>query len=512
MKILPYIIGLCCAVLAATGLTACLGSGSEAETIITNYNNAIVTSFSLENNTEVCANLSGYKFTIDNYGLSDPEIHSLYPEDGIIFNADSLPKGSIVDSVKVDMKYSSPDSVYFKLYDPWGKLGQYADYSKDSALFIASYPDCRLTVVSQGGAKKTYHIKVNVHRVKGDTIEWHNMSEELWDKTAMTDQRTDTLGGRYYWYTEQDGRSAKVRTTLVNGDLNQWEPAADVEVTDGDILDLGTLYSWHGALYAIGKTSQRLLMTTDGTHWHPADTDLRFAAVLGNQIKTKDVWGKWNKDSLNAIVTVDGTLRFATSADAATWTIAQEIPSGFPVKGFSRPICTEARTNYGNLSSRLYVTGGLTQTGELVAGTWSCDGWNAERQGVNWEWFEQNEMPAMQGATVLEYTLNPTHPKSLWLLQPGLTAEGTSPSNNLFGQLHTTLYYSEDHGVSWHRLSRHYTQYADNTPIGLLSCNSGFCNEEGYEMRFFGGRMDDGTWKTAVWGGQLNSLTFAPVK
>lgn len=508
MRITRYITGLCCAAAMAVSMSSCLGSDKDAETVVTNYFNAIVTQFSLETNADVCSNLSSYKFTIDNYGLSDPELHAKFPDDGIIFNPDSLPAGTIADSVKVDLTYAKPDSVYFKLYDPWGTLGQYSNFANDSALYFASYPDCRLTLVSAGGVRKTYHVKINVHKVKGDTIAWHNYTEELWTGMNLTDQRTDTLNQRYHWYIEQDGLRNKVSTTPTNGDLKTWQPMSDVEVEGGDLLDLQTLYNWHNKLYAIGKVNKQLLCSEDGTHWTAVAKEHRFESVLGNQYKTKDVFGNWNSDTLNAIIREDGALRFATSADAEHWNLRQEVPQNFPVRGFSRPIYTEARSNYGNLTSRMYITGGVTQDGKLVAGTWSCDGWNDDDQGVNWEWFEQNEMPAMQGATVIEYTLDVSKPKSLWLLQPGITEAGTVPTNTFFGKLHTILYYSEDHGVSWHRLSRHFTQYADNTPIGQVSCNSGFCSEQGYQLRYFGGINADGTFKTSVWGGQLNKLTF----
>ena len=83
---------------------------------MTDYYNCIVTSFSLEDNTNVCSGLSKYSFTIDNYGLSDDSIHALYPNDGIIFNPDSLPAGSVADSIKLTLSYTSPYSVYFYQY------------------------------------------------------------------------------------------------------------------------------------------------------------------------------------------------------------------------------------------------------------------------------------------------------------------------------------------------------------------------------------------------------------
>ena len=127
MKLFQHISGLFCCALVALGLSSCLDS-NDSETVVTNYYNCIVTSFSLVDNSNVCAGLSGYSFTIDNYGLSDDSIHALYPDDGIIFNPDSLPYGTIADSIKISVSFSSPDSAYLKLYGADGRLLQTIAY------------------------------------------------------------------------------------------------------------------------------------------------------------------------------------------------------------------------------------------------------------------------------------------------------------------------------------------------------------------------------------------------
>lgn len=507
MKLFQYISGLACALVLATSLASCLDS-NESETVVTNYFNAIVTKFSLEDNANVCSGLSSYSFTIDNYGLSDDSIHNRFPNDGIIFNPDSLPVGAIADSIKVSLSFSAPDSVYFNLYDTNGVLGQHSIFSKDSALYFASYPDCRLTLVSRGGNKKTYHIKVNVHKVNGDSIMWHDYTPELWADMDITDQRTDTLTNAYCWFVEENGQRNKLSKSPMGATPINWQPMADVVIPEGDLLDLATLYNWHDALYAVGKNSGRLLRSTDGYNWEVSAPEHIFQTILGNQYRTQDVYGNWNSDSLNAIVRIDDRYHFAVSANATDWEVRQPIPAEFPITGFSRPIWTPARNNYGNLTSRLYLIGGVTAQGTLTSSTWSCDGWSDLQRGPNWAEFPQDELVPMQGASVLEYAIDSDRPKAFWILQPGITATGQVPTNKLFGKLYTTLYYSEDNGVSWHRLSRYYTQYADNTPIGQVSCSSAFYNHRTFQMYFFGGRNADSTFKTSVWGGALNSLTF----
>lgn len=504
-------------------LTSCLGD-NDAEYVVTNYWNAVVTSFSLESNASVAPNLSSYKFTIDNYGQSDPSLHEMFPNDGIIFNPDSLPFGTIADSVKVKMSYSQPDSVYFALYSLDGRLGQWADYAKDSALYFASYSDCRLHVVSRGGVGKTYHIKINVHRVDGDSIKWNHYTGDIWAGINVTDQRADSIGDQLFWLAEADGKNL-VCTARLSENARVWSPARDVNVAGGELLDLGTLYSWHGQLLAVGKDSKALMASADGENWTVANAEYQFQNIVGNQIKTQDVYKHWNSDTLSVIVNVEGAYRFAVSANGVDWRLDREIPQNFPIRGFSRPVSVAARSSQGNLTSRLYLVGGVDAAGNLTSSTWSCDGYNENLGGRNWAEFPQNEMPAMQGATVLPYTLDQDKPGTFWILQPGLLSDGSVPVNTLYSKLYTTLYYSEDSGVSWHRLSRYYTRYADNSLIGPVSAHSGIINPLNYEMYFFGGSRpeseqfaseDDqftpGEQITSMWGGLLPKLTFKKVR
>ena len=164
MKLINSIKILALSAVVSLLLTSCLGD-KESESVVTGFYNNIVTAFSLSNNDDVAAGLSKYSFTIDNYGLSDAAIHAKFPNDDIIFNADSLPYGTIADSIKVTMSFSAPDSAYFTLYSLDGVLRQYCDVAKDSAIYFASYPDARLHISARGN-HKVYHVKINVHKVE----------------------------------------------------------------------------------------------------------------------------------------------------------------------------------------------------------------------------------------------------------------------------------------------------------------------------------------------------------
>lgn len=510
MKLISTIKFLFLAATTSLLLASCLGD-KESEKVVTNYYNSIVTAFSLSDDADIASNLSKYEFTIDNYGTSDAAIHAKFPNDGIIFNADSLPYGTIADSVKVTMSFSSPDSAYFCLYTPDGKLGQYSNVSKDSALYFASYPDARLHISSRG-IRKVYHVKINVHKIAADTIKWKSVVDDPWLNATLTDQRTDTIGSTVYWFAECGGHELLTLANM-NASLKEWIEPCAVKVEGDELLDLQTLYSWHQSLYATGKTTGTLYSSTDGFNWQAANSNYQFTAILGNQLATKDVYGNWNKDSLNAIVHYEDAYHFAVSADGKEWRIDKAIPRNFPVRGFTRPISVAARAYNGNLTSRLYIFGGMTADGRsLSSSVWSCDGYSETEQGCNWAEFPHGNLPAMQGASIIEYTLDSDHPKTFWILFPGFIADGTIPHETHYGRRYASLYYSEDNGVSWHNLFAKYPKMADISDFSDRVASTALCNQKDFQIYLFGGKKEDGTFSAQLLSGQLPSLTFTKVR
>lgn len=510
MKLISTIKFLVLAATMSLLLTSCFDN-DETESVVTNYFNAIVTKFSLTDDADIASNLSKYEFTIDNYGLSDAAIHAKYPNDGIIFNADSLPYGTIADSVKVTLSYSSPDSAYFCLYSADGKLGQFSDASKDSALYFASYPDARLNISARGN-RKVYHVKINVHKVAADTIKWKSVVDDPWLNAPLSDQRTDLIGTTAYWFAECGTHDLVTLADMESG-LRKWSEPANVQVEGGELLELQTLYSWHEALYASGKTSGTLYSSTDGFNWQPANSDYQFTAILGNQLATQDVYGNWNKDSLNAIVHYEDAYHFAVSADGKEWRIDKVIPRNFPVRGFTHPISVAARAYNGNLTSRLYIFGGMTADGRsLSSSTWSCDGYNETEQGCNWAEFPHGNVPAMQGGSIIEYALDSDHPKTFWILFPGFIADGTVPQETHYGRRYASLYYSEDNGVSWHNLYAKYPKMADNSSFSDRVASTALCNQKNFTIYLFGGKQEDGSLCPELLSGQLPSLVFTKVR
>lgn len=488
-------------------LSSCLSGKDESETVFTDLGNALVTNFSLKDNSNVAKSLSSYKFTIDHYGTSDPGIHALSPNDGIIFNADSLPYGSIPDSVKVSISYSAPQKVEFYLYDKNGTLKQFSNYANDSALWFASNPDARLKIVSQDGTTtKTYRIKVNVHRVVTDTIVWKNLNETLWQGVDVKMQRTDTLNGMLKWYVqEQGGRIQMIEKPLIGND--EWSLPVAVEALDGESVDLETLYGNNGALFAVNRKDNTIWWSQDGLNWSERSNACKFVNILGalpavSGANIDEYY--WRPETLVALVDVEGGYRIRYSEDKGkTWIVRgsdKVVDADFPVSGFARPISTQAKASMGNVASRITLVGGRDRNGKLLNTVWCCDGtaWaNIANTGTS--------VPAMAGASIMRYTLDSDYPHTFWILWPG-EMEGGKVSND--------LYCSEDNGLSWHKMKTWYGRkaYGDTQKLEPVACNSAFYDPKSYQMYLFGGKREDGTWSTTIFGGVYSNLDFQKLR
>lgn len=494
-----------CLLLMGT-LTACFDD-KESEYIVTNQDNAIVTSFTFDNNSHVCPNLARYGFTIDNLGQHDPELlaslKSLWNKDeyslepGFIFNPDSLPSGTIADSIKVNLSYSSPKEVKFYQYDEKLQLQNCTNFADTQTVSFDDYAITRLEITARDGVtNKSYFVKVNIHQVFGDTLQWHLFADNLFDASAVTAQHVDTLGSTLYWYT-QTAAATEVRTAQLDGDIRDWSPA--VSINSPATLNLPTLYAWDKTLYGVASDGS-LLSTTDGLTWTAASTDYEFVNLLGLHTKGGYTDKKYD-EHLCAIVRVGSDLHFAQSLDGQSWQLdpmlfndqmTSLLPAGFPVQGYSHPLPVAAQPKKGNVTSRIYIVGGITADGQLTSSTWASD-------GTTWVEFPQNQLPAMQGASIVRYTTDKDHPETLWILQPGIMSDG---------EVSNRLWFSENSGITWKPLSREYSYLADTTPLEAMGGVSAFHSRKNWNIYFFGGIDANGLQRSTISGGCYRKLTF----
>lgn len=483
--------------------TACIDD-NKSETVITDFNNALITNVSLSSNSKVCYNLNSYAFTIDHLGNSDRalidstrslwQVNEYSLEPGILFNPDSLPVGSIADSIKVSLSYSSPYKVEFFQYDKDLVLQKKTNFADTQIIWFDDYAVTRIQVTaSNGSTNKSYFMKINVHTCSTDTIMWKYLCKELFDMNQVIDQRVDTLGTDLYWYTSLADGTQEVRTADLTGDVSQWSEAQSV--TAPAQVELGSLVNLKGNLYAVGA-DHSLLSSNDGIAWQVASTDFAFVNLLGIQPKSKK-----NDEHFCAIAKQGDDYHFVRSDDGNAWTLdtliinddsTSLVPEGFPLYDYTRPISVEADFNSSSTTSRIYISGGMKADSTLTASTWSSD-------GSTWVEFNQRILPPMKRATIIRYTLDIDNPDSFWIMQTGEMKNG---------YVSDTLYFSQNSGVTWKKLPREYYRLGDTYRIDPFGCSSGFYNPKDYRIFFIGGKNNNGEQESNIITGQLFNLAM----
>lgn len=499
-QISSFVIGT----LAIAGMLSSCWDNNESETVVTNYNNALVTKVSMNNNNNVCKDLSSYGFTIDQLGTSDETLtencrklwsvdeYSLLP--GIIFNPDSLPVGSEADSIKLSITATYAYKVEIFQYDKDLHLKNYTNFKDTQIVWFDDYAVTRIQVTASNRlTNKSYFLKINTHQCMTDTIRWKYLTKDLFDMTEVVDQRVDTIGTNLYWYTSLSDGSQQVRRADLLGNVAEWSDP--VTVVSPAPVDLNTLLNWQDKIYGVG-TNGLLLSTTDGTSWTTASSDYTFVSILGIQLAAKEY-----DEHLCAIATIDGKSQFVRSDNGTSWSIdsliigsdtTSVVPDNFPVTGFTRPISVAADIRKGKTTSRIYISGGVLADGSLTASTWSSD-------GFQWAEFAQTQMPAMRRASIIRYTLDQDHPDTFWIMQTGEMAGG---------HVSDTLYYSENSGVTWKKLYREHLKLGDTYEIDPFGCSSAFFNPQSYRIYFIGGKNNEGKQESNIVTGALPNLSM----
>lgn len=455
-----------------------------------------VTAFKLKPNSSVMKNLDSVYFSID-------------LEHGVIYNADSLPMGTPVTKLIPQITYPTEcTGAVIRMSGGALKEGE-VDYKSSPTDTIDFSGNVTLTLTAQNGMdSRTYRLKVNVHKVKPDSL--------CFDKQATTllpSRKENPLAQKTVQYKdgvisiikESDGGwTAATSARTVNWVKTPFTPLFTPEVR--------TLTSVNDVLYIL-DTNGVLHKSNDGLNW--LATGKTWSNILGaygnDLLGLRKENGKYLHTSLSGVYP------------------EEEVPAGFPVKDASNMLCL---TNRWAVDPIGFITGGETQSGETVEGTWGFD-------GHTWAMVSNTPPPALKGAVVAPYFVY-KQTSAMWL-------QTEFPVMMLFGgelkdgALNKSTYISIDNGVNWTEAPDNLS-LPDNIPpfrnadIAVLSTPmSGSLADawqdkpnkirkrlnyklEGYDIYWdcpyiylFGGETADDRLNTVVWRGILSRLTFMPL-
>ena len=164
----------------------------EVYTYSTSQQTTLITRFSLQSDAEVLANLDSVHFTIDY-------------DNGLIYNADSLPKGTKITGLKVSIRFlNTVSSSVFTITGATERADTTIEYTAamNTKLDFTGNTVLKVTSADQTQTKE-YQVKVLVHKENPDTLVW----PEAWRRDLPGYQngtirhKAVRVGGRYFIMT-----------------------------------------------------------------------------------------------------------------------------------------------------------------------------------------------------------------------------------------------------------------------------------------------------------------------
>jgi len=465
----------------------------DVYTYSTSTQTTLVKSFALQADADVLASLDSVHFTIDY-------------DNGLIYNADSLPVGTDITGLKVSVIFmNTVSSAIFSITGATEQADTTIEYTSSMTRELDFTGKTVLTVTSADQSQvKDYEVKVLVHKFNPDSLVWN----ESWRRDLPGDlsnatgfkavQQGDTFRAMMYNGTECQLLTA---TALSQGSWAKQTLALpfvpqvnSLTATDDDLYilaDDGTLYS-----------------STDGVAW--ASCGVKWYSVLGSY-----------DGRVLGVIKGGDDLYYHDEYPHVEGFESSLVEDGFPVSNASGMIETD---NQWTVSQQAMIVGGKDSNGKVLCDVWGYDG---ERWGkINN--IHSSVLPALTDATLFSYYTYKSLPgvrryarQQTWYVMGGKFADGT---------LNDQIYLSTTQGITW---SKGDGTMAQASYMPKFYGAQAFVGEEtltpaaGYYMPrrvqsmvtswscpfiyLFGGYNDQGRLLPNVWRGVYNRMTNYPV-
>ena len=355
-------------------LTSCLGTTSSSTS-----DNAAITSFIINNDS--IEGLDNVSLTIDN-------------SENLIYNADSLAYGTILDSVYCTITGAKLGSVV---------INDSLFYSDTVAINMTQPLQIR-SYAQNMSSYKDYTVKVSVHQVNPELFVWDGLITQIYSEESSADHAV-YFNEELYLFVKTS--SAIELYTSMSG--TRWTSASTNLPAETDVY---TIVNYGDKLAVVVNGS--LYTSSNGTSWSEV-------ATSGSSIES-------------ALFTLNSVLYGLSSSTSSaniialqsdnSWSVVSAIPDGFPVSGAAMCVAPSPTGKY-----RAYLIGGTDASGNALQSVWSTENGNyyANLGGGN------NPIPARTNAAVIQY-------------DNGLMLFGGRDGSEL---IDSVLLYSPDYGINW---------------------------------------------------------------
>ena len=247
----------------------------ESESYYPENTDALISDFELEANIKYASGLADVYFSIVQQG----EFEEGKGYVGQIFNADSLPVGTITKSLLAKITTNNPYEI--KLFNYSEATKQYSDSSiytsTDSINF--THPVLVRVTAANRVTQKYYEVKLNVHKQNPDSIHWELYKENAVSNfTNIEQQKAVAFGSDIYWYTANSTNVYLNKSP--NTDLSTWT-STDVSWTLSSKMELSTLTVYDDEIYCLTSEGE-MMKSSDGISFTAAMADNSdFVNIIG---------------------------------------------------------------------------------------------------------------------------------------------------------------------------------------------------------------------------------------
>ncbi|MCH5235145.1 MAG: hypothetical protein J1E16_07605 [Muribaculaceae bacterium] len=461
-----------------------------------------VKQFRLQANDSVLAHLDSVAFSID-------------LNTGVIFNADSLPKGTDISRLIASITFANTMTkaeLKFLKDNEEEVTVNYLTNPEDTIDF--SHP-VTLDVTAQNGVNSfTYQIRVNVHTQEPDTL--------IWDKIATT-----SLPSRYPDPVAQKSVYRNETTyTLIEEYNGEYTLSWCRDLNKGEWTKTDMKFGFEPAIDSFTSTPDSFWLLSITGHLYSSDN-------IETWTDTGEEWvsilGGYQNSVLGIKSSETGLLH--TKYPAETNYMDSPLEEDFPVNNSSALGVMETEWDPQPFA---ILAGGVMADGLPTSAVWAYD-------GTNWAIINDSVLPAVEKPMMARYIVYRDTPyiflkreMDVWLFFGGVNKDG---------EMNRSVYMTYDNGVHW-SLAPDLMQLPESLPSlgGADVIVAGYdlsadlseawtpekmtktspwtrtsYTIDGYDITWvcpylyiFGGYLEDSSLSSVIWRGVLARLEFTP--
>ena len=395
---------IACLFVAACAITSCL----DSEDIVyeTNYN-ASITAFSFDSIITYYPSVTkeGKDTTLSKYVVGSKYPFVIDQIRGQIYNADSLPKGTDISKVVVDINTDG----YYVFIEAGENDSIWAE--TDSLDFTKPIQFKVLSEMSTFG--QIYTAQINVHQQDPDTMNWTKLTSNF--STEIKAQKAVYVNNSIFVFTDNETQVAV--TSSQNG--KEWTTLQSIDIPVK--ADYTTAIAWNNKIYILADKT--LYASENGINWEKVETEQNFSALTAA--------------CKNKLMGTDSENYYIESSDAINWERYDTMPTDFP----SNPLTFTAYALSTNASMERILLMGYnpveTDTTNIIWGQI-----NNEHEWVAMN-YENNKAlcPKFENPTIIHYNNN-------------LYAFGGPAIDGKELQAFEQFYTSKDNGISWESVKK----------------------------------------------------------